>query len=111
MINQPWAKKNWFTYKPTSTFMIRDTKLHYHMPTNKNHMDTTFDINLVTRWTYSKPHYKEGQLAAGTTILIVACSDGSQHQLVNQLGISGRGLKKLTQIDDFFAAMKKARLM
>jgi len=112
MINQPWGKRNWFSHIQVSLFLARSSKTYFYKFYNEP--TTTFDLNLVCSWWESAaPKHKDGFYPSDTKWLTVKTTDGVNRQLINQYenNKNPQQHEKITQIDDFFTAMKKARLM
>jgi len=105
MINQPWASRNWFTYKIAYTSGTNDVIL-----TLSEHGTTTFDLNTVTSWSISQmggPDAAERwgwQSGQTRTILTISAAD-TTHTLYDD------PQEEIFQIAYFFKAMRDARLM
>ena len=56
MINQPWAKKNWFSYIPIS---YKETGNNTgKMRFSQKGGSYVFSLNNISNWILSKPHKK-----------------------------------------------------
>lgn len=117
MINQPWTKKNWFSYIP---LQYKETKPNSgEMRFLQQNESVVFSLNNVSNWSLRDPHrkiYNKAPLVLTSFKDVVELKVYMEHSTGIKLNtfwkyedpVTG---KKVDQITPFFDAMKNARLM
>jgi len=125
MINQPWGNRNWFRYIPLQYKEIKPNsgKMRF-LPQNES---VVFSLNNVSNWSQLFPHAKIYNNAKGRSSG-KGITQRSYYQGVVELRVymehsNGNKLytfwkyedpdtgEKVDQIEDFFTAMKNAKLV
>ena len=125
MINQPWGNRNWFRYIPLQYKEIKPNsgKMRF-LPQNES---VVFSLNNVSNWSQLFPHAKIYNNAKGRSSG-KGITQRSYYQGVVELNVymeHSTGIKqntfwkyedpetgeKVDQIEDFFTAMKNAKLV
>jgi len=115
MINQPWGNRNWFSYIPLQYKEIKPNsgKMRF-LPHNES---VVFSLNNISNWSLSNPHRKihnkrAKQAYEGVVELKVYMEQSTGHKLNTFWKYEDPETgEKVDQIEDFFTAMKNAKLV